>query len=625
MQSTFSGIELGKRSLIAHTQGMSTLGHNLSNASTEGYSRQRVEMKPSDPLYMPALNRAETPGQIGQGVDVQSIIRIRDEILEGRIVSQANGQGYWQARDKYILMLEQVHNEPGDSSVRTLLDKFWESWQELSLYPSEMSHRKSVLERGGALMDGIHNRYHSLKEIRDMTEVEIQVTVERINNILKDAAALSEQIVKVKALGDNPNDLLDRRDLLVKELSSLLNITVDTRDPDEFTIHTNGLHLLQGRVVTPLGLRVDQNNEGYSQVIWAGRDETAHFRGGKLAALLELRDGDVRQEIQKLDLMTVNLIDLVNETHKKGFGLNGETGQSFFLEYPFVVNRLGNYDRDGDGTFDSTYLFRVTGANTLSPQDHIGLSGVMRIPGKSGITEIPYYPTDTVDDVIKRINNSGAEVGARLDIDGRLSIKAAPAQNRQNPDFVIRHLEDSGEFLVGYAGILNDSGEAGAYRWTEADAVLSLRGGEDTFAVAPLAHPSGWIEVNRTLVNNPAALAAGFGQNGREANPGDGSAALAIARIRNTDVMIGSARSFDQYFAEAVAEIGLKGETAARALETENLIMKDLENMRQAISGVNIDEELAQMIKFQHGYAAASRFITEVTKMIDTIINRMGV
>jgi len=74
-----------------------------------------------------------------------------------------------------------------------------------------------------------------------------------------------------------------------------------------------------------------------------------------------------------------------------------------------------------------------------------------------------------------------------------------------------------------------------------------------------------------------------------------------------------------------VAEVGLKGETAARALETENLIMKDLEDTRQAISGVNIDEELAQMIKFQHGYSAASRFISEVTKMLDTIINRMGV
>ncbi len=106
MQSTFSGIELGKRGLVSHTQGLSTVGHNLSNASTEGYSRQRVQLKPTDPLYVPGLSREETPGQIGQGTDIARIERIRDDLLEGRIVSQAHGETYWQTRDKYLLMVE---------------------------------------------------------------------------------------------------------------------------------------------------------------------------------------------------------------------------------------------------------------------------------------------------------------------------------------------------------------------------------------------------------------------------------------------------------------------------------------------------------------------------------------
>ena len=99
MQSTFSGIEIGKKSLISHQLGLSTIGHNLSNASTEGYSRQRVQMGAVDPIYRPQLNRAETAGQIGQGVEVQSVERVRDQLLEGRIVAQANGEGYWEARD----------------------------------------------------------------------------------------------------------------------------------------------------------------------------------------------------------------------------------------------------------------------------------------------------------------------------------------------------------------------------------------------------------------------------------------------------------------------------------------------------------------------------------------------
>ena len=152
MQSTFAPLELGKRGLIATTQGLQTIGHNISNASVEGYSRQRVEMNATTPLYAPELNREETPGQIGQGMDVARIARLKDMLLEGRIVSEQNVEGYWDARDKYLLMLEQVYNEPTDHSVRTLMDRFWASWQDLSLNPTEMASRRSVHETGKALV-----------------------------------------------------------------------------------------------------------------------------------------------------------------------------------------------------------------------------------------------------------------------------------------------------------------------------------------------------------------------------------------------------------------------------------------------------------------------------------------
>ncbi len=625
MQSTFTGIELGKRSLVAHTQGMYTVGHNISNASTDGYTRQRVELKPFDPIYMPGLNREGTPGQLGQGVSVNTVQRIQDGILEERIVGQANGQGYWETRDKYLLMVERVYSEPTDNSVRALMDRFWESWQELSVYPSQFPARQAVLQRGEALIDGIHSRYLALKQIRDMLETDVQVTVGRANNILRDISGLNEQIVKIKAAGDNPNDLLDRRDLLVKELSGIIDITVDNRDPDEFLIHTGGLHLVQGKQVHPLSLVMDPQNDGYSAVVWEKSGETAWFRGGSLASLLEMRDGDVRGEIQKLDMMSVNFIDLVNEIHGKGFGLTGTTNIQFFTEHPFINNLAGNYDRNGDGVYDSSYIFRMTGKNALDPEEQIGLRGTMTLSGPSGTMQLDYFPADTVGDVLRRINNAGAEVVARLNREGMLTLKGTPAGDSANPDFVIRYVEDSGSFLTGYAGLLLENGPAGAYSWERADAVLSLQGGGVDYAVAPLAHPSGWIKVNPALVNDPGSVAAGFGENGRPAQAGDGRAALAIAQLRNTPVMVGKLSSFDEYFAEVVADIGLKGEVAQRSLETENLIMKELEDMRASISGVNIDEELSLMIKFQHGYSAASRFISEVDKMLDTIINRMGV
>jgi len=127
------------------------------------------------------------------------------------------------------------------------------------------------------------------------------------------------------------------------------------------------------------------------------------------------------------------------------------------------------------------------------------------------------------------------------------------------------------------------------------------------------------------LLKDPTSVAAGFGYNGRTANPGNGDAAAQIALIRNSPVMVGKLATFDDYFADSVGRIGLLGEQAASALETENKIMKYLTDWRSSISGVNINEELSNMLRYQQGFNAAARFITTVNSMYDTIINRMGV
>jgi flagellar hook-associated protein 1 FlgK len=610
---------------VAHQQALNTTGHNLSNASTEGYSRQRVEFSPFEPIYLPGLNREETPGQIGQGTVVERIERLRDQLLDQRIVAQASGEGYWSTRDPYVRMMEQMYLEVGDNSVRSRMDAFWDSWEELSIYPADLAPRKAVLERGASLLDSIHERYRGLKGLQDMAEQDIQLTVGRVNELSRQIAGLNNDIQKIKAQGDNPNDLLDRRDLLVDKLSSIVDVTVDNRDPDEFMVHTAGFILVQGKIGRQFSLERGIDTEGYSRIVWEETGDDVHFRDGSLAALVDLRDETIQSEIRNLDSMTMNFVDLVNEVHRAAYGLNGNTGQDFFTERPFVTNVNGNYDRDGDGAYDSSYIFRITGANALESRAQIGLEGVISLSSGGGLTEVPYYPTDTVAELVARINNSGAEVTARLDREGRLSLKATPAENWDNPDFVLRHVEDSGHFLAGYAGILNASGPGGAYDWGAADAVNALRVGARDYAVAPVAHPSGWIDINPAILRDPGSVAAGFGMNGRPANPGNGEAAMAIAAIRNTPVMVGQLATFDDYFADAVGRIGLLGEQSNRALETQNLIMKQLKGMRESISGVNVDEELAAMIKYQHGYSAAARFITTINSMLDTIINRMGV
>ena len=631
MSSSFAAIELGKRSLMTHSQAIHTSGHNISNADTEGYSRQRVEVKTFDPLYRPDLSRAETPGQIGQGSTVESINRVRDEMLDQRIVAQSNQESYWDTRSHYYTMIEQVYNEPDEVSVRTTMDKFWESWQELSLNPESTANRQAVVTRGQSLINSIRNRDAALTGIGNLLNSDIETNVKQLNDYANQIAKLNTEIVRSRAMGDNPNDLLDRRDAVVEKLSKIANITTDQRDPDEFMVHIEGKVLVQGNVARNFEVAPVLDNYGYSQIIWQDTKELAVVKGGSLGALIELRDVDVRHEIQSLNTMTMNFADLVNDVHRNAVGANNVTGLDFFIQRPFVENTVGNYDSNGDGIEDKSYIFRLTGTNNLNPQEQVGIEGVMTLSGPTGNVNVAYYPTDTVEDVINRINDSNGEVKAYLDRNSNLVLKATTAEDIYNPDFVIRHVEDSGHFLAGYSGILAAQGEQGAFDYNQPDAVNALVGvGTQApktaqFAVSPVENPSTYVQINERITNDVMNVATAFADHSETALNGDGRAAVEIAAIRNTKVMIGHERTFDDYFADSVTHVGLMGEQAETNLLSQNAVMDDLRSLRDSISGVNIDEELADIMKFQHGYNAAAKFVTVIDSMLDTVINRLKV
>jgi flagellar hook-associated protein 1 FlgK len=467
-----------------------------------------------------------------------------------------------------------------------------------------------------------------------MADQDIHLTVQRINSLSGQIAELNKDIRKSEALGDMPNDLLDRRDLLVDKLSSIIPITVNRRDNDEFMVHTDGMILVQGKIARQFTMETDRDNEGYAQINWSDTNEKfvpAHGKGS-LSSLMELRDETIADEIQVLDNLSMNFVDLVNEAHRGAYGINGRTGLDFFTEHHFVTNVNGNYDRNGDGDYDSSYIFRVNGTNSLDQRAQIGLEGQItrsvpldpaapREAAQTNVT-VPYYAEDTVEDLIVRINNSGADVSARLNKDGMLEMKGTVNRNSDTPDFVLRHVEDSGRFLSGYAGLLNASGAEGAYDWAAPDAVNALVEGA-AFSTAPVAHPAGWLEVNKVLQKEVASVGSSYGTNGRPGNAGNNEAALAIAALRNTSVMVGRLATMDDYFADSVGRIAMLGETSRSQLETENQRMKDLYEARQSTSGVNMDEELSNMIKYQHGYQAAARFVSTVNSMLDVLM-RLG-
>ena len=320
------------------------------------------------------------------------------------------------------------------------MDKFWESWQELSTYPENDAARQAVVTRGDSLTNSIQQQYKSLSGIGNQINGDIEATVKQVNDYTRQIAELNGEIVRSKAMDDNPNDLMDRRDLLVGKLSELINVTVDTRDPDEYMVHTDGQIIVQGSLARQIETVPVIDNNGYGKLVWSDTRLDATFKGGTLGALVELRDKDIRNEVQSLNTMTMNFSDLVNDVHRNAVGRNNVTGLEFFTQHQFVENTNGNFDRNGDGVLDTSYIFRFTGTHALDKQQQIGLEGTMTFNGSKGNITVDYHATDTVETVINRINDSNGEVKAYLDRDNKLVLKATTSEAIDNPDFVIRHV-----------------------------------------------------------------------------------------------------------------------------------------------------------------------------------------
>ena len=360
MNSTFMGLEIGKRGLMSHQQALHVTGHNISNAENKEYSRQRVVIAAADPLYVPALNRANAPGNIGQGSEVRSIERIRDSFIDDRMVVEKNVMGYWKVRNEFIYQIEAVYNEPSDQALRTRLDELWKAWEELSKYPEERSTREVVKEKAINLARDVNYLYQQLYDLKMNANNQIRHRVEQINMYAKDIRDLNERILKAEALGDNPNDLKDRRDALIEKLSELTHISVGRSDKDETIVYIGGENLVQGEIVRLLKAEMDPDNFGLYKVVWKDTGKDVAVMAGEIGSLLDIRDKVIRQNINDINAFAVNLVDMTNEIHRDGFSRRGETNIDFFRHLTVSDSVDGNFDLNNDGVYDVTAIFKAS-------------------------------------------------------------------------------------------------------------------------------------------------------------------------------------------------------------------------------------------------------------------------
>lgn len=634
MNSTFMGLEIGKKGLSAHQQALHTTGHNISNAENKEYSRQRVVITAADPLYVPALNRSNSPGNIGQGSVVQIVERIRDNFIDDRIVVEKDVQGYWKTKNDFIYQTEMVYNEPSDQSLRTKLDELWKGWEELSKYPEERSTREVVREKAVNLSNEVKHLYRQLFDLQTAANREVSARVDQINLYARDIRDLNERILKAEALGDNPNDLKDKRDALIEKLSGIVNVSVGRSDRDETIVYIGGENLVQGEVLRPLEAVMDSENKGFFKVVWKDTGTNVDIKGGEIAGLLEARDKLIRENINDINAFAVNLADLTNEVHRDGFGRNGETNVDFFKNIMISDNVEGNHDLNNDGIADVSAIFKVAGSNRLDASAAIGMAGTLTFVINREIdadVQIDYAASDTVNTVIKKINDARIGVVAYMDHNGHLGVKATIAEDNDKKNFMIRHLEDSGQFLVGFAGILKQSGTAGSFDYRRVNDIAKLLPDREHITITPKYNPAAYMAVSDKIMLNIDRIAAaqgkdlgGTGDFNKTNGIGDGTNALRLAGLRHKNAMVDRNTTFNDFYISLVSRIGAQGEESQDRVKNQETLLKNLANLRESVSGVSLDEEMANMVAFQHGYNASARVIDVMDKMLDTIL-KLGV
>ncbi len=653
MLSTFHGIEVGKTGILSHKQGLNVVGHNLANSANNTYSRQRVQMGTMPPLYAPGLNRAETAGQIGEGTLVEKIARVRDMFLEDRILFESGILGYWKQKDFFLHQMEVVFGEPATSSMSGIAtlkgryEEFLETWNNLANYPTEAGHREQLRDIAKGLVSNINTLYDQLHTLQQNADSMVISRVDEINGISKAIAELNVEISKVEAMGDNPNDLYDRRDALIEKLSKITDINVSRLSDKEFIVYIGGQKLVQGEKYEQLKAVPDKFNDGFAKVVWEDDNTLVQIRNGELKGLMEIRDIDIADQITKLDNFAINMTETVNEIHVDSFSLNNHTGVKFFHNQYITRSANGDFDSNKDGIVDSTGIYKVAGTQELDKEAVIGINGTINLgPAKFNGQDVivNYRTTDKVKDVVNKINNSQADVVAYINHNSNLVIKAVEASDKNFTDFTIRHIEDSGNFLTGYAGVLKQSGPQGSYDWNRIGEMSKLASHGKSISLVPDKHPSRWIALDQAILQDSRNIAAargidtnGDGSPNKMTGVGDGSAALnivaalaseteanqidALTKIDHEAVMVGKdSKGFGSYLNKIIADLGSQTQSAKLQLQEEEAKMHHLQNTRESISGVNIDEEVANLIKFQHGYTASAKFISVMDKMLETIM-----
>jgi flagellar hook-associated protein 1 FlgK len=313
------------QALLAQQLALDTASHNVANASTAGYSRQRAKLHAIPGAWVP-----DGLPHPGMGVEVVDIARVRDLFADFQLRGQFSAGAEYDAEARALTSIENILAEPGSAGFRASLDQFFNAWRDLSNNPESGPARIAVLQAGQALTVTANRIGVALVQQRADANRRVEASIVEINGLTAEIASLNEQIVPLKLSGTSTGDLEDRRDLAIDRLSQLMNITYVHTDNGNVEISAGGHPLVSRNLAFALEGVPNAANSNYLDVRFAADAAPLNAARGELRADLDIRDSYVPARIAELDTLVTRIISDVNATHAAGFGLDGVTGRNFF-------------------------------------------------------------------------------------------------------------------------------------------------------------------------------------------------------------------------------------------------------------------------------------------------------
>ncbi|MZH02404.1 MAG: flagellar hook-associated protein FlgK [Nitrospinae bacterium] len=554
----FSVLNTAKLGLLSQQLAIEVTGQNIANVQTEGYSRQEVNFEATNP-------RSFSLGQLGTGVRVAGIERSHDEFLFSQILGEGDTLGRYQVRKDVFEQLELLLSEGNGQSLNGSLSSFFNGVQDVASNPTGLPERSSLIAEAQSLASVFNNLGESLFQIQQNLDSAISVEVAKINSLAEEVAALNKSIHANEPTTFSANDLRDKRDQKVKELSELIDLNfVDEQDGQISLTLDDGTPLVLQSTAFSLETTINGNNKSFLDVNIqdaAGNNTniTSSITGGTIKGYLDMRDIEVEAVKDKLDRLAAGFIQEFNKIHQQGFGIDGSTGNNFFNATSTTV--VSNVNNTGSATMTATngdpsnisidkYELTFTGSNSFSLQN-------LTTGASSGTF------TFTSGSTFNLANGFAVTISGTPAVGD--SFKFSASENAAR------------EFSVS-SGVSSNSNKISAGLSSSTDGANALE----------------LVELQSKLVFDSISLSSGSGTF-----------------------------TFDEFYSSMVSTVGIQSFASQSTLSQQEGILLQLDTRRESISGVSIDEEMINMIKFQQAFNAAARLIGTVDELLDTVISQV--